>query len=99
VEIWNDTPYLAATNFSQAEAQQPLQANCERYGKIVDTLAHESSNLSAGSAQELLWEVAQSNTQWSVVYDLERMDVYIRMGPSGSAVHRIHFDPDGLTSR
>ncbi|MCD6286502.1 MAG: hypothetical protein J7M39_11380 [Anaerolineae bacterium] len=39
------------------------------------------------SAMDLLFDVTQSSTQWSVVYDMARQQVHVAMGCGYEGVH------------
>lgn len=76
----NEQPWHLATNFVSASVPAPSEAGCWRYEQIEATLSQEGGQLDAAGAMELLSQVSQSNTQWSVVYGLSSGDVQVAMG-------------------
>jgi hypothetical protein len=51
--------------------------------------------LSTPEAMDLLAEVSQPGTQWSVVYGLSSGDVEVTMGRAFDRPHRFHLAPGG----
>jgi hypothetical protein len=78
--IENEQPWHTATNFLLSSVQDPREGNCWRYNKINARLNEKQGLLDLNSAMELLSEVAQESTQWSVVYQMARQEVSIAMG-------------------
>jgi hypothetical protein len=78
--IENEQPWHSATNFLLSSVQDPREGNCWRYNKINARLNEKQGMLDSNSAMELLSEVAQDSTQWSVVYQMARGEVSIAMG-------------------
>jgi len=76
----NEQPWHSATNFLRSSVEDPRDGNCWRYDRINACLDEEHGLLDSNSAMELLSEVAQENTQWSVVYQMARGEVSIAMG-------------------
>lgn len=75
----NQQPWHSTTNFLHASVED-LQGNCWRYDKINARLSEKQGMLDSNSAMELLSEVAQESTQWSVVYQMARGEVSVAMG-------------------
>jgi hypothetical protein len=75
----NEQPWHSATNFLRSSVEDP-QGNCWRYDRINARLNEKQGFLDSSSAMELLSEVAQENTQWSVVYQMAGGEVSIAMG-------------------
>jgi choloylglycine hydrolase len=75
----NERPWHSATNFLRASVQDP-RGNCWRYDKINARLSEKQGLLDSSSAMQLLSEVAQDSTQWSVVYQMGRGEVSVAMG-------------------
>jgi hypothetical protein len=66
----NETPWHLATNFLRASAGESAEGECWRYDKISQRLTETKGQLTAQDAIDLLSQVSQGSTQWSVVYDL-----------------------------
>jgi hypothetical protein len=89
----NQDPWQAATNFLVSEAGVEPATHCWRYGVITDRLEVSAGKIAAGEAMSLLADVAQENTQWSVVYRISAGEVQIVMGRDYSEVHYFPFSP------
>jgi hypothetical protein len=85
--IKNEQPWHFATNFLLSSVQDPRDGGCWRYDRINDRMNEKQGLLDATSAMDLLSEVAQENTQWSVVYQMGLGEVNIAMGRDYSEVH------------
>ncbi len=75
----NKQPWHSATNFLRSSVENP-QGNCWRYNKINDRFNETQGLLDSKSAMKLLSQVAQDNTQWSVVYQMAHKEVSVAMG-------------------
>lgn len=82
-----DQPWHSATNFLRSSVDDPKDGSCWRYNKINTRLQATQGKLDSTSAMELLSEVAQENTQWSVVYHMARGEVSIAMGGDYTQVY------------
>jgi choloylglycine hydrolase len=78
--IGNDRPWHSATNFLRSAVEDPADGNCWRYDRINARLEETRGSLDSQSAMQLLSEVAQSNTQWSIVYQMAQGTVSVAMG-------------------
>jgi hypothetical protein len=87
VVIPQDGPWHQATNFLRAEAGEAAAGRCERYDAINQRLEATAGRLDAGAAVDLLEQVAQLNTQWSVVYEMATRRVHVVMGRHYDRVH------------
>ena len=67
----NKTNWQCATNFYMTGQKSPTQ-QCWRFAKINKEMNARKGNLSNDQTFELLENVAQKNTQWSIVYDMEK---------------------------
>lgn len=76
----NEQPWHSATNFLRSSVEDPKDGNCWRYDTINARLNDTQGLLDSSSAMGLLADVAQGNTQWSVVYQMARGEVSIAMG-------------------
>jgi hypothetical protein len=84
--IANDQPWHSATNFLRASVEDP-RGQCWRYDTMNTRLSEAHGLLDSKSAMSLLGEVAQGNTQWSVVYQMARGEVSIAMDKDYANVH------------
>ena len=87
VVIPNETPWHQATNFLRASAGESAEGRCWRYDKISQRLTEAEGHLAVQDALDLLAEVAQGSTQWSVVYRMSTGDVNVVMGQKYDNVH------------
>jgi hypothetical protein len=81
--------WQVATNFiidEQNLAQQ--QQSCTRYRTAYTLLAEHSGQLDRAEAMRLLGSIAQPNTMWSVVYNLENGQIDLAMGRDYRRVHQ-----------
>jgi hypothetical protein len=76
----NDQPWHSATNFLRSANPDSPQGVCWRYDRIQARLEETQGMLDSNSAMDLLAEVAQDGTQWSVVYQMGRGEVSVAMG-------------------
>jgi len=83
----NEAPWHAATNYLRAAAGPSPRGQCGRYDRIAARLAETEGQLSGAAALELLADVAQPGTQWSVVYGLTTGAVSVCMGRAYETVH------------
>jgi hypothetical protein len=93
VVIPNFDPWQPATNFLVSEATTDPRVHCRRYGLIADRLTEHHGILSQADAMELLEDVSQDSTQWSVVYGISSGEVDIVMGGNYGEVHTLKFQP------
>ena len=85
-----EQPWHLATNFITASGPAPSEAGCWRYDQIEATLSQQGGRLDAARAMELLSQVSQTNTQWSVVYGLSTGQVRVTMGRQYENPHAFH---------
>ena len=98
----NEDPWQLATNFLVASTDGHPQGQCQRFDRISQRLHEAAGQLNIQDALSLLADVsqdtsqAQSNTQWSVVYDMTGGDVNIIMGQKYTGgVHTFHLGQTG----
>jgi hypothetical protein len=96
--IENDQPWHLATNFLLSSVEDPQDGNCWRYDTIDARLNEAQGMLDAESAMELLADVSQNNTQWSVIYQLARGEVSVAMGRDYAQVYNFKIS-DYLNSK
>jgi hypothetical protein len=87
VVIPNETPWHQATNFLRASAGESAEGECWRYDKISQRLTEAEGQLTVQDAMNLLADVSQGSTQWSVVYGMSSGDVNVTMGREYDNVH------------
>jgi hypothetical protein len=87
VVIPNETLWHQATNFLRASVDESAEGECWRYDKISQRLTETEGQLTAQDAMDLLADVSQGVTQWSVVYEMSTGDVNVVMGQKYDNVH------------
>lgn len=80
VLIPNAEPWHLATNFLHAAAGESAAGECWRYDSIRQRLVETGGWITAQDAIELLAQVSQEGTQWSVVYGMSSGKVTVAMG-------------------
>lgn len=68
-----------ATNFNNALMGENSDNVCDRYDTIAARFDETGEQLTAESAMQLLSDASQSNTQWSIVYEMNTSAVHIAM--------------------
>jgi hypothetical protein len=86
VVIENQESWQAATNFLQSADSDDIKGNCSRYDTISEKMEATAGGLSLEGAMQLLAEVSQPNTQWSIVYGLSDGEIRIVMGQAYGGV-------------
>jgi hypothetical protein len=87
VVISNETPWHQATNFLRSSVGESAEGVCPRYDKISQRLTEAKGQLTVQDAMDLLADVSQGVTQWSVVYGMSSGDVNVVMGQKYDNVH------------
>jgi hypothetical protein len=82
----NEAPWQIATNFLLASTNGYEQGQCWRYDLIEQRLKELEGRVSSEDALHLLENVAQENTQWSIVYQMISGDIQVVMGRDYSNV-------------
>lgn len=85
--IPNQSSWHLATNFLRAGATEAAQGRCDRYDAINQRLTETEGHLDTAGALDLLEQVSQPSTQWSVVYEMLTGDVNVVMGRHYDKVH------------
>jgi hypothetical protein len=83
----NEAPWHLATNFLLTTAGETLRGNCRRYDTIDERLSQTEGQIAAEEAVDLLEDVSDTNTQWSVVYGISSGEVHVAMGRAYDNVH------------
>ncbi len=76
----NQAPWHLATNFLRASAGESAFGECWRYDEIYEQLEQSNGQVTAHQAMDILSQVSQDNTEWSVVYDMSTGEVMVTMG-------------------
>ncbi len=96
IVIPNKEPWHQATNFLRAGAGESPEGRCWRYDRISERLSASRGKLTAQGAMELLADVSQEETQWSIVYGISESGVNVVMGRNYGEVPTYQLDdPDG----
>lgn len=80
VVIFNETPWHLATNFLRASAGEFAEGRCWRYDRINQRLTETQGQVTTQDAMDLLAEVSQESTQWSIVYGMNSGDINVTRG-------------------
>lgn len=86
----NEAPWHLATNHLRCIAEG--DGGCQRYRTISERLSVSKGQLDAQAAMQLLAEVAQSMTQWSVVYNMTSGDLNVVIGQAYDNAYPYHLD-------
>jgi len=86
----NETDWHLATNFLRASVGESAEGQCRRYDRISRRLAETEGRITTQDAMDLLEEVSQESTQWSVVYEINTGNVNVAMGRGYDDVHTLH---------
>jgi hypothetical protein len=90
VIIATDKAWHLATNHLHNAADNTGQSGCWRYNKIYQRLADIGGQLATRDALDLLAEVSQDSTQWSVVYSMKTGEINVAMGREYTGVQTFH---------
>ena len=75
-----EQPWHIATNFLQSATRGSLEGIGRRYDRVLREMEKSGGSLSTDQAMNLLGEVSQTGTQWSVIYGSSTGIVQIAMG-------------------
>jgi len=96
IVIPNKEPWHQATNFLRTGTGESPEGRCWRYDRISERLSASRGKLTAQGAMELLADVSQEETQWSIVYGISESGVNVVMGRTYGEVSTYQLgDPDG----
>ncbi len=76
----NESSWQTATNFIVAATHGHTAGMCDRYDRISQRLTESDGRLSSQEAFQLLQDVSQDSTQWSIVYQMTSLDLSVVMG-------------------
>jgi Tol biopolymer transport system component len=88
--IPNQDPWHQATNFLRSSTGESAVGECWRYDSIGERLMEVEGRLTTLDAMDILSEVSQESTQWSIVYGLSTGDVTVAMGQEYDSQHTFH---------
>ena len=83
----NEAPWHQATNFLRAAAGYSTEGICWRHDTISERLQETGGRVTVEDAFNLLQDVSQDGTQWSVVYEMDDYQVNVVMGRQYESVH------------
>jgi hypothetical protein len=86
----NETPWHLATNFLRASAGESAAGQCWRYDRLSQQLTDAQGRVTTQGAMQLLCDVSQEGTQWSIVYRMSTGDVNVTMGRQYDTLHTFH---------
>lgn len=89
VVLPNKFPWQMATNFLMSETSPAQEITCGRYRRIEERLSELEGEISSRQAMDLLEDVAQPSTQWSVVYRVSAGEIWVVMGGEYNQIHKI----------
>ena len=85
----NEYPWQMATNFLMSQISESRDISCGRYRAIEEKLTDLGGEISPDQALDLLEDVAQPSTQWSIVYRVSAGEVWVVMGGKFKDIHKI----------
>lgn len=85
----NGEPWHLATNFLRSSVGSAA-GECWRYDRIEQDLSQATGRLDTGQAMDLLSQVSQDGTQWSVVYGLSSGEIQVAMGREYDTRHTFY---------
>ena len=87
VVIHNEQPWQMATNFLCAPEGECTTGKCWRYDTINERLQATQGRLTMLEAMDLLAEVSQEGTQWSIIYGINTGEISAAVGREYEIVH------------
>ena len=92
VEISNEVAWHQATNFLRSSYVGSAEGICWRYDTIHRWMENSAGQFTLLEAIDLLKEVSQEGTQWSIVYGINAGDIHVVMGQQYQTVHSFQLD-------
>ena len=91
----NEEPWQVATNFLLTGlSPERAKRSCRRYATAHETLERAEGSLPPGEAMDLLEDVSQDITMWSVVYGMTSGDIRVSVGRDFEDVHQFRLPMD-----
>ncbi|MGD8554380.1 MAG: carcinine hydrolase/isopenicillin-N N-acyltransferase family protein [Anaerolineales bacterium] len=91
----NQQPWHVATNFLLAEYGNQAPGTCWRYDLITSALRQTGGRLDLPTAMDLLEQVSQEVTEWSIVYEISSGKISVVMGRQYDQAHGFEFSLAG----
>ena len=88
----SQNPFNVSTNFIIHGSDAPENTNCSRYDKAYEFLKTNNGKLSSETSMSLLKDISQSNTIWSVVYDVNSFDIQVVLNRNYLKAHSFKFN-------
>jgi metal-dependent hydrolase (beta-lactamase superfamily II) len=88
----NEASWQHATNLIRAAAGDSPEGECWRFDRITQRLADTEGQLTSAEAMDLLADVAQDGTQWSIVYGMSSGEIDASMGQQYRETHTFQLD-------
>ena len=95
VVISNEFAWHQATNFLRSSSIGSAEGICWRYDTIHRWMSNSAGQVTLLEAIDLLKEVSQEGTQWSIVYGINAGEVHVVMGQQYQTVHSFQLDSSG----
>lgn len=95
VSIAKETAWHLATNHLRTTADETGPSGCWRHDRIRQRLTEAQGQITRQDAMDLLAEVSQEETQWSIVYGISTGDVSVAMGRQYDILHTLHLSLAG----
>ena len=92
VVTYNEQPWQVATNFLCASEGACNRDRCWRYDTISERLEETQGRLGMHQGMELLAEVSQEGTQWSVLYGLSSGEINVVLGAEFEGVYEFFLE-------
>ena len=90
--IPNESPWHQATNYL-VSAVENTQGQCSRYDTISNDMTRVKGELSAQGGLDLLSDVSQINTQWSILYHMSSGEMDVVIGRQFDHPYTFHLNP------
>lgn len=91
--IRNDRPWLTAMNFYLNDADEGERQRDWRYAAASKRLSDVNGAMTWQESMDLLKQVAQGDTQWSIVYSMSTGDVHLAMSRQFANVYHYQLTP------
>lgn len=88
VVINKEGPFQIATNFTIYNTGHKQRMYDYRYAKAYQRLESKNGDISQEEAMEILKEISQENTMWSVVYNLTSGDILVTPGRKYNKIYK-----------
>ena len=95
VVISNEVAWHQATNFLRSSSVGSAEGICWRYDAIHRWMNNSAGQVTLLEAIDLLKEVSQEGTQWSIVYGINAGDIHVVMGQQYQTVHSFRLISSG----